>query len=130
MLAVATTMSACGGSLRADELRRGVESVGSLAAEGALLADGVARDRTRTTFTRVQARTVGEDATHEAEKLSDATTGATLSADKAAAVKLAQDTADALGDLQVAPDDAAAAQGTRTTLRRLSDRASRLARRL
>jgi hypothetical protein len=55
------------------ELERGVQSLGASAATGRLLADGVARDRSKATYVRVMARTLGEQAQHEAEKLADAT---------------------------------------------------------
>jgi Natural resistance-associated macrophage protein-like len=107
-------LMACGGDIRADELQRGVQSLGSLAAEGALVADGAAQDRTKRTFTRVQARTLGEEADHEAEKVSDASAPPALEQKKAATVKLATDVGDALGRLQTAPGDAqGAAQAAR-----------------
>ena len=49
-----------------------MESISSAAAEGGLLAQGVAEDRTRSTFTRVQSGDLAEQMTHEAEKLQDA----------------------------------------------------------
>jgi hypothetical protein len=127
VLSIALLAAGCGGPIRADELQRGIESLGALAAEGAVLADGVAGDRTKATFTRVQARTLGEEADHEAEKLSDAAAPAGLESAKADAVSLAQDVGDALGELQVAPGDAEGARSTGETLRRLRDRADELA---
>jgi len=120
-------LASCGGAIRADELRRGVESLGSLASEGALVADGAARDRTKRTFTRVQARTLGEQAQHEAEKISDASAPAALARAKVATVTLATDVGDALGELQTAPGDAASAARAGRTLRELAQRAKRLA---
>jgi hypothetical protein len=105
ILAVAVALSACGGYIRHEELRRGVESLGSAAAEGKLLADDVARDRTRSTFARVHARELAEDVDHEAEKLRDAGAEGDLVQRKEDAVKLAQDISDALGDLEIAPGD-------------------------
>src|SRR4051794_12183802 len=123
-------LAGCGGPIRADELQRGVQSIGALAAEGELLADGTARDRTKTTFTRVQARTLGEQATHEAEKLADATAPPRLERARSSGVRLAQDVADALGELQVRPDDPAVGAAARGRLGRLSDEATSLAGRL
>ena len=123
-------VAACGGPIGSDELRRGVETLGALAAEGELIADGAARDRTKTTFTRVHARTLGDEADHEAEKLADASAPPELAGAKRDAVRLAQDVGAALGDLQVMPDDVAAARAARSRLRHLSDEAGRLAGRL
>src|SRR5215217_1026256 len=80
-------LGGCGGPIRTDELQRGVQSLAALAAEGAILADGTARDRTKATFTRVQARTLGEEADHESEKLADATAPPELARAKAAGVR-------------------------------------------
>ncbi|HEX5989118.1 MAG TPA: hypothetical protein VFY75_02745 [Solirubrobacterales bacterium] len=70
MLAIAA--GGCG-DLSDNELNRGVESLSALAAQGQLVANGVARDETKTTYARAMARTLGEEADHEAEKLADAT---------------------------------------------------------
>jgi hypothetical protein len=129
-LLTALALSGCGGPIKADELERGVESLGALASEGVVLADGVARDRTKVTFTRVQARTLAEEADHEAEKLADARAPAALAASKDRAVSLAQDVSDALGEIQVRPADPAAARAVKRTLRELSDDADTLVRRL
>jgi hypothetical protein len=123
LLALAT--AGCGGEIRTDELKRGVESLGSSAAEGQLLAHEAAEDRAKSTFTRVHARDLADTVTHEAEKLSDASAGSETRPSKESAVELANTIAGALGDLQVAPGDAAVA---RTTERRLADAAQRAAR--
>lgn len=44
-------LSGCG-DLSRDELNRGVESLSALAAQGQLIANGVARDATKSTYTR------------------------------------------------------------------------------
>jgi hypothetical protein len=58
--------SGCG-DLSRDELNRGVESLSALAAQGELVASGVARDATKATYARVMAKTLGGEAEHEAE---------------------------------------------------------------
>ena len=70
----------CGGDMRADELSRSIDTLISSAGEGQLIAEGVAADRTKTTFVRVRTRELGEVVEHETEKLSDATTSAGLAA--------------------------------------------------
>jgi hypothetical protein len=113
--------------MQSEELQRGVKTISSAAAEGALLAQGVADNRTRSTFTRVQARDLADEMTHEAEKLSDAQAAGKVARDKAAAVALAQDVSSALGDLQVAPGDERGAPGLKRRLERLRGQADDLA---
>ena len=52
----AASLAGCGGPITPGELSRSIQTLESSAAEGALLADGVARDRTTATFVRVHAR--------------------------------------------------------------------------
>jgi hypothetical protein len=99
------SLSACGGPIQREELGRGIETLRSVAAEGSILARGVADNRTRSTFVRVQARTLGDDADHEAEKLTDAQAKPPLTDKKQKAVALAQRISSALGDLQTDPGD-------------------------
>lgn len=127
LLTAVVLLGGCGGPIQPEELRRGVETISSLAGEGALLADGVAEDRTRAAFTRVQARTVADLAQHEAEKLADADADARLRARKARAVALAQRVSDALGELEVRPGDESVGREQARTLRGLQARADRLA---
>jgi len=117
----------CGGAMRADELGRSVETLASAAAEGALLADGAAQDRTKATFTRAHARELGETVEHEAEKLNDATAHGEVADDKARAIDLAGRISEQLSQLQTAPDDRAGAQRAGDALRSLADEATRLA---
>jgi hypothetical protein len=120
-------LAGCGGAMRADELSRSVESLASSAAEGALLAEGAAEDRTKTTFVRAHARDLGETVEHEAEKLSDASATGEVAADKASAVELAGRISEQLGQLQTAPDDRAEARRAGDALSALADEATRLA---
>jgi hypothetical protein len=117
----------CGGAMQPEELSRSVETLASAAAEGVLLAQGAAEDRTKATFVRAHARELGETVEHEAEKLSDASAHGAVATDKAKAVELADGISEQLGQLQTAPDDAAGARRARTELRALADEATRLA---
>jgi hypothetical protein len=123
-------VSGCGGPMTHDELKRGIETIGSQAAEGALVADGVARDRTKATFVRVQAGELAGRATHEAEKLADAQGSGGLAAARDEAVQLAEDVSDALGELQVKPRDQALGRDLVRRLQRFDTQATRLADRL
>jgi hypothetical protein len=108
LLAGLTLASASGcGDLSNDELNRGVESLSALAGQGVLVASGVARDATKTTYARVMAKTLGEAAEHEAEKLADATLEEPETAEErhAAAVAVAGEIAGLLSELQTFPGD-------------------------
>ena len=105
LAALALVSSGCG-DLSNDELNRGVESLGALAAQGQLVANGVARDATKSTYARVMAKTLGEEAEHEAEKLADATIEEPETADQRhAAVAVAGEISGLLGELQTFPGD-------------------------
>lgn len=105
LAALALGASGCG-DLSNDELNRGVESLSALAAQGQLVASGVARDATKTTYARVMAKTLGEEADHEAEKLADATLEEPETADQRhAAVAVAEEISGLLGELQTYPGD-------------------------
>src|SRR6476619_1704834 len=102
----ALAASGCG-DLSRGELQRGVQSLSALAAQGRLLGDGVARDRTKLTYSRAMARTLGEQAQHEAEKLHDAHPSRGLADTREHAVALAGDIASAFSELQTFTDNAA-----------------------
>jgi hypothetical protein len=104
-VALALATGGCG-DLSNDELNRGVESLSALAAQGQLVANGVARDATKTTYARAMARTLGESADHEAEKLADATLEESGTADQRhAAVAVAGEISALFGELQTYPGD-------------------------
>jgi hypothetical protein len=102
--ALALPVSGCG-DLSRDELNRGVESLSSLAAEGHLIANGVARDATKSTYTRVMAKTLGGEAEHEAEKLADAEPSPEVRTERHAAVQIAGELAELFLELQTFPGD-------------------------
>jgi hypothetical protein len=112
-----------------DELARSIGTLESTAAEGALLADEVARDRTKATFARVHARELGEVADHEAEKLNDAEAepeGGVAPA-KVKAIELADRISAEVGRIQIAPDSEAEGRAAEKTLTKLSEQAGQLA---
>lgn len=129
VLAGALWLAGCGGPMTADELSRSIQTLESTAAEGALLADEVARDRTKATFARAHARELGETADHEAEKLTDADAEAAggVAPAKARAVELADQISAALGRIQIAPGSEAEGRSAEQALNRLSKRAGQLA---
>jgi hypothetical protein len=97
-------LSGCG-DLSRDELDRGVESLSALAAQGELVANGVARDATKSTYARVMAKTLGGEAQHEAEKLADAEPEAAVRSERNAAVQVAGELAGLFSELQTFPGD-------------------------
>jgi hypothetical protein len=104
IVATAAASSGCG-DLSRGELSRGVESLSALAAEGGLIADGVRRDATKSTYARVMAKTLGGEAEHEAEKLADATPAPEVERERDAAVRAAGELADLFAELQTFPGD-------------------------
>lgn len=122
---LAAVGSGCG-DLSRGELQRGVQSLSSLAAQGRLLGDGVARDRTKLTYTRAMARTLGEQSQHEAEKLHDAHPSSGLDDKRERAVALAGDIASAFSELQTFADSEMVGRRVRADMRRLQHRADRL----
>jgi hypothetical protein len=126
---LALALAGCGALDRA-ELKRGVESLTGIAAEGRLLADGAATDRTRSTYTRVHARDLTDDVDHEAEKLADATPQPGTGADRDRAVALAGRLSQALGTLQTSPGDERGAAQARRQLERVEGQLQDVARRL
>jgi hypothetical protein len=93
------------GDLSRDELNRGVESLSALAAQGGLIASGVARDATKSTYTRTMAKTLGGEAEHEAEKLAEAEPSPEVTRERNAAVQVALEIADLFSELQISPGD-------------------------
>src|ERR671938_1912349 len=64
-------LAGCGRESRHD-VSAAIEQLGSIASEGALMGDDLARNRTKTTYFRVHGEELSAQAQHEAEKLSDA----------------------------------------------------------
>jgi hypothetical protein len=106
-VAAATVLLAASGcgDLSRDELNRGVETLSALAAQGGLLASGVARDATKSTYARAMAKTLGGEAEHEAEKLADAEPSPEVTRERNAAVQVAAEIADLFSELQIFPGD-------------------------
>jgi hypothetical protein len=117
----------CGGPMQPQELARSIQTLQSSAADGALLANGVARNRTKSTFVRVHSRELGEIVNHEAEKLSDAQAHGNVALRKSEAVDLASRISQSLGQLQVSPGDESGARSAERALRSQAQRASKLA---
>jgi hypothetical protein len=115
--------------MQPEELARSIQTLESTATEGALLADEVARDRTKATFARVHARELGEVADHEAEKLNDADAKAEggVAPAKVKAIDLADRISAELGRIQIAPGSETEGRAAKKSLSGLSERARKLA---
>ena len=124
-----TALSGCG-DLSRDELNRGVESLSALAAQGELIAGGVARDATKSTYTRVMAKTLGGQAEHEAEKLADAEASPEVERERDAAVVLSEELAELYSELQVYPGDERRGAAVQRRMAVAKDRADALVERL
>jgi hypothetical protein len=125
--AAAVCATGCGGPMEPQELARSIQTLESSAADGALTANGVARNRTKATFVRAHSRELGEVVNHEAEKLSDATAHGEVALRKSQAVDLASKISQSLSQLQVSPGDEAGARTAERQLRSQAKRASKLA---
>jgi hypothetical protein len=112
--------------MQSQELARSVQTLESSASEGALLANGVARDRTKATFVRAHARDLGETVDHEAEKLADADANGEVAARKSQAVDLADQISGALGKLQTSPGVESEGATAERELRGFARRAARI----
>jgi hypothetical protein len=115
-----------GGALDADTLAKEVDAVASLAAEGALLADGAARARTTRAFTRVHADELVATATEEANKLKTSAVPRGLERRAAEAARLASEVATLIERLARAPGDREAARRIAVELDEAAAAAKRL----
>jgi hypothetical protein len=114
------------GDLSRDELGRGIDSIDSIANEGAILAQHSADDRTTVNFVRAHAEVLSNDAEHEQEKLHDSTVDPALQDALSQAILLAGDAAQALDQLRVAPLDSKESRSAQQLLERTAKRASKL----
>jgi len=129
VLAACLLCAGCG-PLDRGELSRGVETLSAVAAESQLVADGVAQDRTRATYTRVHARTLAEDAAHEAEKLADASVAPGIERQRDRAVAIAQRLDDTIGTMETHPGDERAGVQVHKELTGIADDLDQLGQRL
>jgi hypothetical protein len=125
-IAIVLTMPGCGRESRHD-VRLAVEQLASISAEGALMADDLARGRTKTTFVRVHGEELSSQAEHEAEKLNDAPVPADLHGRIQAAIELSSSIGGAIDDLRVSPQDRRQARQDARDLRRWAQEAQNLA---
>ena len=123
------SLAGCGDLSRA-ELSRGVESLSANAAQGGLIAGGIADDETKQTYARVMSRTLGEQAEHESEKLADAHPAPSVADERDAAVRIAADLADLYSVLQTFPGDEEHGAAVQRRMHEVADKAEALVERL
>jgi hypothetical protein len=126
MLAALASMVGCGREDR-HAVRVSIEQLASISAEGALMADDLARGRTKTTFVRAHGNDLSSQAQHEAEKLNDAPVAPALRQAVQKAITLAADIGGAIDDLRTSPQDRAQAGDTEHKLHHWADEAANLA---
>jgi hypothetical protein len=112
--------------LTTNELQHEAGSIHSTAAEGALLADGVARERTLSSFVRAHAKELADAAETSARKLHDASVLPSLRRPTTKAIDLATRTSTVLGDLELSPSNPQQAAGFESKLKRLAAAATKL----
>jgi hypothetical protein len=126
VLAALVSMVGCGREDR-HAVRVSIEQLSSISAEGALMADDLARGRTKTTFVRAHGNELSSQAQHEAEKLNDAPVAPDVRPTVQKAITLAADIGGAIDDLRTSPQDRAQASASEHKLHRWADEAGTLA---
>jgi hypothetical protein len=115
-----------GGTLDAEALSKEFEAVESLAAEGALLADGAARAKTMSPFTLVHAGELAQTAGEKTKRLESAQVASGLQAKAREAATLSARISELLETLGEAPDDRAGAEVVKKMLSDAAESARRL----
>jgi hypothetical protein len=125
----ATTSLATGGCGResSHDVRVSIEQISSIGSEGALMADDLARDRTKITYVRAHGEELSSQAEHEAEKLNDAPVAPELHARVQKAIGLAGEIGGGIDDLRVSPQDHRKSAETMHNLQQWADEARKLA---
>lgn len=129
LISVALSLVACGRASKVG-VRAGIEQLASISAEGALMAEGVTRGRSKTTFVRVHGAELSAQAQHEAEKLNDDPVAPALKGRIGAAIRLASDIGGAIDDLRTSPQDRQQASQDEAKLRHWAQKAAGLAEKL
>jgi hypothetical protein len=114
----------CGGSgsgtLTQEQLQKELETVQSAAAEGALLASDVARDRTTEPFARIHSGVLAEQVKPAVETLANGKASGGLEAERRQAASEARAVSAALQQLHASPENRAVARRVQRELEELS----------
>jgi hypothetical protein len=125
-IALATALTACGRA-SSTGVAAGIKQLASISAEGALMADDVARQRSKVTFVRVHGSELSAQAEHEAEKLNDDPVAPKLKQPIHTAIELSADISGAIDDLRVSPQDREQARESEHKLLQWAAEAGKLA---
>jgi hypothetical protein len=126
LIVPATAVTACGRA-SSSGVQAGIKQLASISAEGALMADDLARGRTKTTFVRVHGAELSAQAEHEAEKLNDDPVAPKLKQPIHTAIELSADISGAIDDLRVSPQDREQARESEQKLLHWATEAGKLA---
>jgi hypothetical protein len=124
--ALAWALGGCGRETNHD-VRSAIEQIASISSEGSLMADDLARGRTKTTFVRVHGEELSAQAEHEAEKLNDAPVDPALHARIEKAIGLASEVGGSIDDMRVSPHDRQQARQAEQDLKKWADEANKIA---
>jgi len=127
LLALAFALVGCGGELTQSKLQKEVESIGSAAAEGGLLAHDSADGRSTHAFTAVHSRVLAEQATKVEQKLESAEVAPGLESTRRQAEHLAARVESELERLHDHPADRELARVVATRLDQAAKAAEELA---
>jgi hypothetical protein len=128
LLVALTAILATGcGNETSHDVRVSIEQIASIASEGSLMADDLARGRTKTTYVRVHGEELSSQAEHEAEKLNDAPVDPALHDRIDKAIGLSSEIGGAIDDMRVSPQDRQAAQQAAQDLKKWADEANKIA---
>jgi hypothetical protein len=125
-VALGATPAGCGRETNHD-VRVSIEQISSIGSEGSLMADDLARGRTKTTYVRVHGEELSSQAEHEAEKLNDAPVDPALRERIDKAIGLSSEIGGAIDGMRVSPQDRHAAQQAQQDLRKWADEARKIA---
>jgi hypothetical protein len=125
-LAFALLPTGCGRETNHD-VRVSIEQIASIASEGSLMANDLARGRTKTTYVRVHGEELSSQAEHEAEKLNDAPVDPALHARIDKAIGLSSEISGAIDDMRVSPQDREVARQAQQDLKKWADEANKIA---
>ena len=109
------------------DVRVSIEQIASIASEGSLMADDLARGRTKTTYVRVHGEELSSQAEHEAEKLNDAPVDPALHARIDKAIGLSSEISGSIDDMRVSPHDRQVARQAQQDLKKWADEANKIA---
>ena len=124
--ALAWPLAGCGRETNHD-VRVAIEQISSISAEGSLMADDLARGRTKTTYVRAHGEELSSQVEHEAEKLNDAPVDPALHDRIEKAIGLASQVGGGIDDMRISPQDRQKARQSQQDLQKWAGEARKIA---